>query len=300
MNLHVVDMSPCVYAGSFNRHSKIPGDIVNTPEGYRERYIPTGGTSQLFNIIGQFMNDGDFAFVADRRPTIKQEMFPNYKGSRKHQPHISIGKDVAEYILADCGFTIYYRDGYEADDVIANIVAANHDKYDHIYIHTADMDLTLLVDPKVSIEPTSSQAKRITYDNYSYAVKSKQTVEYNTLVFNKFLHGDPGKDIPSMHPLDIERCVLRICPTPAHYAKLGNWKAMRVIMQKLCPEYYDRFVLFYPLPIEGETWDMRSEGDPMRIREWAFEIRNRKVPGRQGDLSAQIREMMDRALYLED
>ena len=41
--LHVVDMSPCIYAGSFNRHSFIQGDIVNTGNGYRERNIPTGG-----------------------------------------------------------------------------------------------------------------------------------------------------------------------------------------------------------------------------------------------------------------
>ena len=98
MNLHVVDMSPAVYAGSFNRHSIIPGEINKTPEGYRERYIPTGGTSQLFNILAQYMSDGDFAFVADRRPTIKQELFPNYKGSRSHPDHISVAKDVAEYI----------------------------------------------------------------------------------------------------------------------------------------------------------------------------------------------------------
>ncbi len=299
MNLHVVDMSPCVYAGSFNRHSIISGDIHQTVNGWRERYIPTGGTSQLFNILAQWMNDGDFAFVADRQPTIKQEMFPNYKCSRTHPANISVGKDVAEYILSDCGFTIYYRDGYEADDIIANIVSANHDKYDHIYVHTADSDLYLLVDEKVSIEPTSTQAKRVTFENYSSVVKRGQTTAYNTLVFNKFLHGDPGKDIPSMNPLDIERAVRALAPNPTHWPKLGKWQYMHVLVKRLTPEYYDRFVLFYPLIMEGQ-WDMRSEGDVQRIKEWAFEIRNRKIPGRQGDLSKQIQEMMDRALYLED
>ena len=53
--LHVVDMSPCIYAGSFNRHSFIQGDILNTGNGYRERNIPTGGASMLFNILGQYM-----------------------------------------------------------------------------------------------------------------------------------------------------------------------------------------------------------------------------------------------------
>ncbi len=299
MNLHVVDMSPCVYAGTFNRHSIIPGDLIKTVNGWRETYIPTGGTSQIFNILAQWMNDGDFAFVADRQPTIKQEMYPNYKCSRTHPANVAVSKDVAEYILSDCGFTIYYRDGYEADDIIANIVTANHDKYEHIYVHTADSDLYLLVDEKVSIEPTSTQAKRINFDNYSSAVKRGQTTAYNTLVFNKFLHGDPGKDIPAMNPLDAEKAILTLAPGPAHWPKLGNWRYMRVLTQRLCPEFYDRLVLFYPLPID-EPWEMRSEGDVLRIKEWALEIGNRKIPGRQGDLTKQIKEMLDRAMYLED
>ena len=157
--LHVVDMSPCIYAGSFNRHSFIQGDIVNTGNGYRERNIPTGGASMLFNILGQYMGTGPIAFVADRNPTIKKDKYPDYKGSRTHPNNVSVGKDVAEYILKDCGFTIYAEDGYEADDVIFTIVRQNRMKYDHIYVHTADSDLYILVRDNVSILPTSSQAK---------------------------------------------------------------------------------------------------------------------------------------------
>lgn len=297
--LHVVDMSPAIYAGSFNRHSIISGDVVKTADGWRERYIPTGGASMLFNILAQYYNKGDIAFVADRYPAIKKEMYPNYKGSRVHQELVSVSKDVAEFILQDCGFTIHAREGYEADDVVANIVDANHDKYDEIFVHTADSDLYLLVDEKVSILPTSSQAKEVTLENYAYTVKRGQNIAYNTLVFNKFLHGDPGKDIPGMHNLDIEYCVAKLCPTPAHYKKLGNWKFMRYLVSRLCPKYYDRFQLFYPLPID-EPWEISAEGNPTRIKEWAYEIRNRKIPGKKGDLSAQIEAMMQQSLYLED
>ena len=90
--LHVVDMSPCIYAGSFNRHSFIQGDIVNTGNGYRERNIPTGGASMLFNILGQYMGTGPIAFVADRNPTIKKDKYPDYKGSRTHPNNVSVGK----------------------------------------------------------------------------------------------------------------------------------------------------------------------------------------------------------------
>ena len=196
--LHVVDMSPCIYAGSFNRHSFIQGDIVNTGNGYRERNIPTGGASMLFNILGQYMGTGPIAFVADRNPTIKKDKYPDYKGSRTHPNNVSVGKDVAEYILKDCGFTIYAEDGYEADDVIFTIVRQNRMKYDHIYVHTADSDLYILVRDNVSILPTSSQAKTVTMDNYSYTCKKGKETPNNSVVFKNFLHGDPSKDLPPL------------------------------------------------------------------------------------------------------
>ena len=169
----------------------IQGDIVNTGNGYRERNIPTGGASMLFNILGQYMGTGPIAFVADRNPTIKKDKYPDYKGSRTHPNNVSVGKDVAEYILKDCGFTIYAEDGYEADDVIFTIVRQNRMKYDHIYVHTADSDLYILVRDNVSILPTSSQAKTVTMDNYSYTCKKGKETPYNSVVFQKFLAGDP-------------------------------------------------------------------------------------------------------------
>ena len=90
--LHVVDISPCIYAGSFNKRSFIPGEVINTGNGYRERIIPTGGTSMLFNILGQYMGTGTIVFVADRDPTIKKNMYADYKGTRTHPHDVSVGK----------------------------------------------------------------------------------------------------------------------------------------------------------------------------------------------------------------
>lgn len=297
--LHVVDMSPAIYAGSYNKHSFIPLDVVPTPDGYRERIIPTGGTSMLFNILAQYMSRGDFAFVADRRPTIKQEMFPGYKGSREHRHEIAINKDVAEFILQDCGFRIFYADGYEADDVVANIVRQYHDKYDDIFVHTADSDLYILVDDTVSILPTSTQAKKVTLDNYEDVVKKGYTTPYNTVVWNKFLHGDPGKDIPPLPAPTAEFLRKRFCYNAECCKNLGNWMWLRAVFEKYFPQYYDRLQLFFPLPIE-EKFDLVQEPDKVRVQEWAFEIRNKKVPGRHGDLKAKIKEMEEAALYLDN
>lgn len=295
--LHVVDMSPCIYAGSFNRHSFIQGDVINTGNGYRERNIPTGGTSMLFNILGQYMGTGPIAFVADRNPTIKKDMCPGYKGSRTHPNNVSVGKEVAEYILKDCGFTIYAEDGYEADDMIFSIVRQNRFRYDHIYVHTADSDLYILVRDNVSILPTSSQAKTVTMENYTYTCKKNRITPYNSIVFDKFLAGDPGKDLPGLPREERERLVRIFCQ-PQLMPYLGNPGDLRKMFEKVCPEHLDRLTLFYPLVVPG-TFNIPEEGNRERIQEWAWEIGNRKVPSKRGDLSRQISEMMGLALYVE-
>lgn len=295
--LHVVDMSPCIYAGSFNTRSFIQGDIINTANGYRERNIPTGGTAMLFNILAQYMGTGPIAFVADRNPTIKKEQYGYYKGSRKHPENVSISKDVAEFILQDCGFPIYAYDGYEADDVIYTIVKKNLDAYDHIYVHTADSDLYLLVCDKVSILPTSSQAKTVTLDNYTYTCKKNKTTPYNAVVFEKFLAGDAGKDIPALPKEVRQRIVASMC-TPLLMPHLGNPEVVLSLVKALFPEHLDRARLFYPLLVPGD-FHISESGSRERVREWAWEMNHRKIPGQRGDLSAQVRELMDRALYIE-
>lgn len=298
--LHVVDMSPAIYAGSFNKRSFISGDVVQTVDGWREQAIPTGGISMLFNILSQYLPRGDFAFVADRQPTIKQEMYTGYKSSRAHKEDIAICKDVAEYILRDCGFTIYSKDGYEADDVIANIVRLHYDEYDSIFVHTGDSDLYILVDDKVSILPTSSRARTVTRENYEYTVSSKCNVSYNTLVFEKLLRGDPGKDIPAMSKFDQEFLRRRFYSSEFMRRKCGDWYWLLPFMERCYPAVYKRARLFLPLPIEDEEFPITHTENIQRIREWAYEIGNRRISGRKGELGTQIREMLDQSLYLNE
>lgn len=297
--LHIVDMSPAIYAGSFNKRAMISADVVPTADGWREMRIPCGGASMLFNIISQYLPRGEMCFVADRRPTIKQEIYSGYKGNRKHNPEVQINKEVAEYILSDCGFTIYARDGYEADDIIANIVRQQHDNYDRLYVHTADSDLYLLVDDKVSILPATSKAKTVTRENYEYTVNSQRDTAYNTVVFDKFLRGDPGKNITAMEKNS--QAVLRraICPTPASLVRAGDFVFFLGFIKRFYPQLLDRATLFYPLPMD-EQFVIGNNESVERIKEWAYEIGNRKIQGKKGDLSKQFAELLSRSLYIDE
>ena len=56
--------------------------------------------------------------------------------------------------------------------------------------------------------------------------------------------------------------------------------------------------LFYPMYVD-EVFEITRDFNYQRVKEWAYEISNRVVHGTRGDLSAQIQEMLDRALYVE-
>ena len=183
--LHLIDTSSAVYAGSVNTRSFIPGPIVDTGNGYKERIIPTGGLNQLFNIIYKHYNTGTIVFCCDRAPTIKRGIFPEYKTTRSFNEKVSIQKEICEYVLNDCGFIVLGEEGYEADDLVYSCVKKFKKQYDHIYVHTGDSDLYLLVDDNVSIEPTHSKAKTVNKANFSYAAKAGKTTPYNTISFQK-------------------------------------------------------------------------------------------------------------------
>lgn len=295
--LHVIDMSPCVYAGMYNKYSFIQGNVVNTVNGHTEQNIPTGGASMLFNILGQYMADKHIMFIADRNPSVKKEIYPDYKACRTHPDDVQIGKEVAEYILQDCGFTVHARDGYEADDIIYTIVMKNKKKFDHVYVHTADSDLYTVVCDNVSILPTSSRAKTVTMDNYSYMCKRNENTLYNTVVFNKFLEGDASKNLPPM-PMNDRIKIVKQLKKDTIMPRLGNVGIVDAMLHEF-PEYRERCRLFYPILMEEDFDAFKVEGDKTRIQEWAYEIRNRKVPQIKGDLSIQISELMHRGLYLE-
>ena len=165
------------------------------------------------------------------------------------------------------------------------------------FMCTADSDLYILVRDNVSILPTSSQAKTVTMDNYSYTCKKGKETPYNSVVFQKFLAGDPSKDLPPLPKEDRQYLVALFCrPNLMHY--LGNPGDLRSMMERVCPQYLERLMLFYPLVVPRD-FNIVEEGNKERIQQWAWEIGNRKVPAKRGDLSKQISEMMQRALYIE-
>lgn len=298
--LRIFDTSTFVHAGSVNKYSFVSAKLVEEADGFVERRMYTGGASLLWNTLYDVYGTCDLAFCCDRKPTIKQEMYSLYKSSRPHDIEKSKQKKICEYILKDCGLTVLADEGYEADDFIYSLVRDKKSEYDHIYIYTGDSDLYFLVSDNVTILPSSSRAKMVTRDNYTYTAGKKDTyTPYNALTFYKILAGDKTDDIP---PLDPEKSYLlrSVFDNDTYYPVMGSKEAMTFTLSRFGDDVRAQCELVFPLDVRVP--EEFSAGDKIRIAEWGHAIKN-KLWRHNGPISPHVKqcieEMADLGYYAE-
>lgn len=298
--LRIFDVSAFVHAGMVNKHAMLLPSLEDTPDFFRERRIYAGGASLIWNTLYYEYGKCDMVFCCDRYPTIKQGMFSDYKCTRQHKPEVSKSKEVCERILSDCGFTVLAEDGYEADDFIYSLVRDMRTVYDHIYIYTADSDLYFLVSDNVSVLPSSSRAKTVTKQNYTYTVRPKEYTPYNALTFYKMLDGDKSDDIPPLH--DVYRRSLReVFDKKLYHPFLGDKEFVTESMSSINPDIANRISLIFPLDIRvPQTF---GKGDKLRIADWGNAFKNKlwrndqRIPDYIQD---SIEDMANCGLYAEN
>lgn len=125
----------------------------------KEVGIIFGFLRQLLSLAKTFETN-EFVFVWDSRISLRTKMFPDYKKSRKREktPEEKRFDDVsyAQFdiirteVLPEIGFVNnFMRDGFEADDLIAQITKTYHDQ--KIVIISTDEDLYQLLSENVSM-----------------------------------------------------------------------------------------------------------------------------------------------------
>lgn len=270
--LRIFDTSAFVHAGKVNKHSFLLPDLRDEIDAYREYKIYTGGISLLWNTLYYEYGKDDLVFCVDRRPTIKQEMYTDYKANREHNSEIAKQKDVAEYILRNCGFTVLAEDGYEADDFIHSLVQQHKNSYDHIYIYCNDSDLYYLVSENVSIMPSSSKAKTVDIQNYTYTVRRDVYTPYNALTFYKILCGDISDNIPRMDG-ELAARIRAAFHNDTYFGYMGNKEVMLDMFNMFGKEAYSQCALVFPLDVRVPSTFER--GDKLRVADWGSAVRNK-------------------------
>lgn len=297
--LRIFDVSPFVHAGAVNKHAMLLPELVDNGESFEERRIYAGGASLIWNVLYYEFGKCDMVFCCDRWPSVKQGMYEYYKGSREHKDGIHKAKEVTEYILNDCGFTVLAEDGYEADDFIYSLVREHKSHYDHIYIYTGDSDLYFLVDDNVTILPNSSRAKTVTRQNFTYTARTGKYTPYNALTFYKILEGDKSDDIPAL-PAHLQRYLREIFDKEMYHPLLGNKETVTQLLSPISKEIADQVSLVFPLDIRVPQ--EFASGDKIRVAEWGNAFRNKlwrnnnRIPSHIQD---RIEEMSEMGLYTE-
>lgn len=276
--LHLIDISPHIYAGSVNKRSAFEGELINTPRGWQTQIIPTGGVSFLFNKVYEFGPRDTMIFAADRTPTKRLDILPTYKSRRKfngNSESIDVQKQLAEEILTHCGFNVLAEDGYEADDIIYTMVKKYKNVFDHIYVHTGDSDLYSLVTDNVSILPSSTRGKTVTKENFEYTVDKKYITKFNTLNLIKWAKGDNSDDIPPISDSNLRREILSIGENnlvPGEF--FADPDIMRVYAERWGGEALRNFELVYPMDVPNLDENIDKLPNLMTTRAWGQVLGN--------------------------
>ncbi|QSH39162.1 hypothetical protein JXR01_02545 [Candidatus Kaiserbacteria bacterium] len=164
---------------------------------------PTGAlyglATMLMKIIQELNPDYITACFDLPKPTIRHEVFAEYKAGRKKTDdelarQLQRSRDVFEAF----GIPIYDAEGFEADDVLGTIVEQLKKKPIDIVIASGDMDTLQLIDKgKVTVYTLRKGIQdTILYDED--AVQSRFGFHSDLLPDYKGLRGDPSDNIPGI------------------------------------------------------------------------------------------------------
>ena len=132
--------------------------------------------------------------------TFRHKLFDGYKAGRKGMPdELAQQMPVLKEILADLGYTIVTKEGFEADDILGTIAKSCSVRGDECYIATGDRDSLQLIDDNVHVAlATTQMGKGHTQIMGREEVFEKYGLYPEKLIDLKALMGDTSDNIPGV------------------------------------------------------------------------------------------------------
>jgi DNA polymerase-1 len=129
--------------------------------------------------------------------TFRHKMFDGYKAGRKGMPdELAQQMPVLKELLADLGYTIVTKEGFEADDILGTIAKSCSARGDECYIATGDRDSLQLIDDNVHVAlATTQMGKGSTQIMGREEVFEKYGLYPEKLIDLKALMGDTSDNI---------------------------------------------------------------------------------------------------------
>ena len=158
----------------------------------------------FLNILAKLLADetpDEVAIAFDlKAPTFRHKMYDGYKATRKGMPEeLAQQMPVLKELLADLGFVMVSKEGYEADDILGTLSAAAAARGDECYLATGDRDSLQLVNDHVTVLLAATRMGRSeTVVMDKAAVEEKYGVSPKQLIEVKSLMGDTSDNIPGV------------------------------------------------------------------------------------------------------
>lgn len=165
---------------------------------------PTNAIFGFLNIFHKYYTEQKPDAVAVcfdvARKTFRNEIFSDYKGTRKPMPDdLRTQLPIIKELLPLLGFSVIGKEGFEADDLIGTLSTAASARGENCVIITGDRDSLQLVDEHVTVLLPSTKAGKTETTVYTpEAVLENMGVRPDQIVDLKALMGDSSDNIPGV------------------------------------------------------------------------------------------------------
>ncbi|MBR2028771.1 MAG: DNA polymerase I [Oscillospiraceae bacterium] len=203
--------------------------------------------------------------------TFRHKMFDGYKAGRKGMPdELAQQMPVLKEILADLGYTIVTKEGFEADDILGTIAKSCSARGDICYIATGDRDSLQLVDDNIYVAlATTQMGKGSTQIMDKEAVFEKYGLYPDKLIDLKALMGDTSDNIPGVKGVGEKTAVTLLQnfgSLDGVYENIGDAKIKKGVREKLVADkemaYLSRILGTIKCDVDIETNPESYEKQP--------------------------------------
>ncbi len=172
-------------------------ETVSTSSGIATNAV-LGFTNMLLKLIEEENPDTIVCAFDSKKPTFRHEMFDQYKIKRKKMPSgLSEQFPLIKEVLSAFNIACLEKDGFEADDIIADLAGSLKDKFEKIIIVTGDKDILQLVSGNIKVMAIKKGiTDTVLFDGTG--VREKFGVEPGHIKDLLALMGDSSDNIPGI------------------------------------------------------------------------------------------------------
>ena len=172
-------------------------DTIQTSAGQPTNAV-YGFLSMLVKLLTEHPTDRIGVAFDRGRPTVRLEVFTEYKAQREETPHAFRGQvELIEQCLAAMGIPVFGIIGHEADDLLATLTRQARAAGDEVLLVTADRDYLQLVQPGVTVLFNRKGVSDYTLFDAA-EVEAKYGLPPERYIDLAALRGDPSDNLPGV------------------------------------------------------------------------------------------------------